>query len=259
MRIFVIDKYAIMTAVLIAALTAAVFPLARGAVSNKLVPTSASAKELPIYSVERSDKKIAVTFDCAWGADDVDAVIAALAKHNCRATFFVLGTWAEKYPEAVKKLAAAGHEIAGHSYNHTYYTQLSPEEMKADMDKCDEAIKAVTGTAPRLFRVPAGDYSSSVVSTVFGSGRYCIQWDADSLDYRDLSAAEMEKRIMDKVQSGSIILFHTGTKNTAAALDPILEGLKAEGYEFCPAGELIYYDNYSIDHTGRQFAQKPAI
>lgn len=253
MKIFVIDKYTIITAVLIVALIAVAVPLSR-----QTAEVSSAPKELPIYSVERGDNKIAVTFDCAWGDEDVDAIITALEEQGCRATFFVLGTWAEKYPDAIKKLSGAGHEIANHSYNHTYYTQLAPEDMLADMDKCDAAVEAVIGQRPRLFRAPAGDYNNTVVSTVRGSGRQYVQWDADSLDYRGLTAAEMEERIMSKVHGGSILLFHTGTKNTAAALPGILSRLKSEGYEFCPAGELIYYDNYSIDHTGRQHAETPA-
>ncbi len=249
MKIFVVDKYAVITAVLILALVAAAVP-----VTHMALETSASQKPLPIYSVERPDKKISVTFDCAWGADDVDAIIAALKEHNCKATFFVLGSWAEKYPDAVKKLSDAGHEIAGHSYDHTYYTRLSPEEILSDMEKCDLAIEKAAGKRSDLFRVPAGDYNDSVINTVMGSGRFCIQWDADSLDYRDLSESEMEERIMSKVGGGSIILFHVGTKNTASALSPILTRLEKEGYGFCPVGELIYRDSYSIDHTGRQSA-----
>lgn len=248
MKIFVFDKYTIITAVLILALIGMALPLSMGAQE-----VSSVQEEPPIYSVERTDKKISLTFDCAWGVDDVDAIIQALKEHNCRATFFVLGTWAEKYPDAIKKLHDAGHEIANHSYDHTYYTRLSPDEMRADMDKCDAAIKAVLGSATDLFRAPAGDYNSNVVKTVRASGRFYIQWDADSLDYRGLSAAEMEERVMSKVKSGSILLFHTGTANTASALSPILTRLENEGYGFCPVGELIYRDSYSIDHTGRQF------
>ncbi len=251
MKIFVTDKYTVMTAALVIALIIAAVPLSRLAVE-----TASSDRPLPIYSVERPDSMISVTFDCAWGAEDADAIIAALAEHNCRATFFVLGSWAEKYPDVIKKLGDAGHEIAGHSYDHTYYTQLSPEEIAADMDKCDAAIGQVPGRAADLFRVPAGDYNDSVINAVQGSGRHCIQWDADSLDYRDLTPAQMEERIMSRVRKGSILLFHMGTKNTAAALPDILTRLEKEGYTFCPVGELIYRDGYTIDHTGRQFAMK---
>ncbi len=252
MRFYVIDKYTVLTAALIIALFIAAVP----AVTNS-IPVSSSQKELPIYSVERDDKKISVTFDCAWGNEDVDEIIRTLEEYNCRATFFVLGTWAEKYPETIKKLHSAGHEIANHSYNHTYYTRISPEEMLSDMDKCDAVIQELTGVKPILFRAPAGDYNNSVISTVQSSGRYCIQWDADSVDYKNPSAAKMEERIMSRAQSGSILLFHTGTKNTAAALPSILKRLKDEGYEFCPVGELIYMDSYVINSVGRQSAVIP--
>ncbi len=253
-KIIVVDKYTALTCVLIAAIIAVAAGLAANAPNSDAVAVSAVERELPIYSVERGDRKISVTFDCAWGADDIDAIISALSEQNCRATFFVLGTWAEKYPEAVRKLSGAGHEIANHSYNHAYYTALSAEDMRADMDRCDAAIESIIGSRPKLFRAPAGDYNSGVVSTVLESGRYCIQWDADSLDYRDLSAAQMEERIMSRVQNGSILLFHTGTSNTAPALPAILARLKSEGYEFCPVGELIYYDSYIVDNEGRQRA-----
>lgn len=249
MKIFVTDKYTVLTAALVIAAVIAAVPVSRLAVE-----TSSANRSLPIYSVERNDNDVAVTFDCAWGADDVDAIIAALAEHKCRATFFVLGSWAEKYPEAVKKLSDAGHEIGIHSYDHKYYTQLSPEEMTADMEKCDAVLEKILGRTTDLFRAPAGDYNNSVVDTVQSSGRFCIQWDADSLDYRDLSAAQMEERIMSKVRKGSILLFHVGTKNTAAALPRILTRLESEGYAFRPVGELIYRDGYDIDPTGRQSA-----
>ncbi len=251
MRVFVTDKYTVLTALLIAAVIAA-----SAVWGGRSISTGSEIKALPIYSVERSDRKISVTFDCAWGAEDVDEVLSALKQHDCRATFFVLGTWAESNPDAIKKIAAEGHELANHSYNHTYYTSLTSEQMKADMERCDSALEALIGKKPRLFRPPAGDYNSAVVNTVNENGKACVQWDTDSLDYKDLTAAQMEERIMSRVQNGSIILFHTGTANTASALGGILSRLKGEGYEFVPACELIYYDNYVIDHTGRQSAAK---
>lgn len=248
MKFFVIDKYTVLTLLLVAILFAAAVPV----MNSGSVRVSSEKRELPIYSVRRDDNAVCVTFDCAWGNEDVEKIAQILKANDCRATFFVLGTWAQKYPETVKMLHSAGHEIANHSYNHAYYTRLSPEEMLSDMDKCDALIEEITAADTKLFRAPAGDYNNSVVSTVQGSGRYCIQWDVDSIDYKNPTPAQMEERIMSKVSSGSIILFHTGTKNTAAALESILPKLKAAGYKFVPVGEMIYYDNYSIDFAGRQ-------
>lgn len=225
------------------------------------VETSVSSKELPIYSVECSDKKIAVTFDSAWNDDDIDKIIQVLNEQSCPSTFFVTGDWAERFAESLKKLYNAGHEIASHSYNHTLYSTLSKDEIIADMDKCDSIIESVIGIRPTLCRAPSGDYTNNSILAAKETGRIMVQWDCDSLDWKELTEEEMKERIFSKVQPGSILLFHNGTKQTADALPGILTALKNEGYEFVKVGDLIYKENYSIDHTGRQFIknQSPTI
>lgn len=219
----------------------------------KSVETSVSSKELPIYSVECADKKIAVTFDCAWNDDDIDKIITVLNSHSCPATFFVTGDWAERFPEGLKKLYSAGHEIGSHSYNHTLYSTLSKDAIIADMDKCDSIIESVLGFRPNLMRAPSGDYTNNSIFACKETNRFCIQWDVDSLDWKELSEEEMKSRIFDRVQNGSILLFHNGTKQTADALPGILTALKNEGYTFVKVSDLIYKENFYIDHTGRQF------
>lgn len=220
------------------------------------VQTSVSSKELPIYCVDCQEKKIAVTFDSAWNDNDIDEIIKVLADNGCPSTFFVTGEWAEKFPESLKKLYNQGHEIASHSYKHTLYSTLSKEEIINDMDKCDNAIEQVIGIRPRLMRAPSGDYTNNSIMACKETGRYCIQWDVDSLDWKELTEEQMINRIFDKVKEGSIILFHNGTAQTAGALTGILTALKNEGYTFVKVSDLIYKDNYIIDHTGRQMLQQ---
>lgn len=248
MKVFVTDKYRILTFIVICALIG----ITSTFIKNKSVPTEGNIKRLPIYSVQRDDTKIAITFDCAWGADDVDDILETLKKHNCKATFFVLGTWAEKYPEAVKKICADGHEIGNHSYNHAYYTKLTKEEQQADMKKGEQAIEKVTGKAPVLFRAPSGDYNNDVIEMCGESGKICIQWDVDSLDWKGLNTTQMNERIMEKTKSGSVLLFHNDTDYTAKSLDTILTSLSGKGFQYATVSELIYKDNYMIDHTGKQ-------
>lgn len=217
------------------------------------VQTSVGTKELPIYSVETNEKKLAITFDCAWNDNDIDDIIRILKENNCPSTFFVTGQWAEKYPDALKKLYDNNHEIAAHSYNHTLYSTLSKDEILADMKKCDEAIMKAISVAPLLVRAPSGDYTNNFILAAKETGRYPIQWDVDSLDWKELTEEEMKKRIFDRVKNGSILLFHNGTKQTASALPGILQALKDEGYQFVRVSDLIYKENYTIDHTGRQF------
>ena len=209
-------------------------------------------RSLPIYSVERSDNKIAISFDCAWGTDHTDAILENLAKANVRATFFTVQFWSEKYPDYLKKIDEAGHEIGTHSATHSYMSRLGEAEIRAELESSSAAITSVTGKQVTLFRPPYGDYNNRLIDTVNAMDLKPIQWDVDSLDWKDLSAGDIAARIVDQVKSGSIILCHNNGLHTAEALPIIFDTLRARGFEFVPIGELIYQNNYTIDNTGRQ-------
>ena len=187
-----------------------------------MVPRAAMAaatqRDLPIYCVQKDSKVCSLTFDAAWGNEDTQQLIDILGKYNIKATFFVVGEWVDKYPESVKALHDAGHEIMNHSDNHPYFTKLSAEQIKIQLNTCNEKIAAITGVTPILFRPPYGDYNDSVVATVRECGMYCIQWDVDSLDWKDPTPDQICQRVLKRVQPGSIVLFHNAAKNTPAAL-----------------------------------------
>jgi len=249
MKIFVTDKYRILTFMLICAVmvTGAVFA------GQGTEITSAVPKEIPIYSVQRDDNSVSVTFDCAWGAEDMESILGTLSKHNCKATFFVLGTWAEKNPDIMKKIVSEGHEVGNHSYNHKLYTGMLREEMLSDIQKCNEAIKNTCNVLPSLFRAPSGDYNNSVTEACRDGGMEYIQWSVDSLDWKQTATAEsICERVVSKVENGSIVLFHNDADHTPEALPNILKCLLDEGYEFVFINDLILKDNYTIDHTGKQ-------
>ncbi len=210
-----------------------------------------NGREIPIYSVERDDNKIALTFDCAWNNDDIDSILDTLDAYNCRATFFVTGDWAEKYGSSLEKIRERGHEIGNHSYNHADYTKLSREDMLSDMDKCDLAVESAAGEKPYLFRAPSGGYNDAVIKACEESGRTYIQWSVDGIDYGGADAESIYERSTSKTAAGDIILLHNGTDSTAAVLPKILETL-CEKYEPVTVSELIYKDNFIIDHAGRQ-------
>ena len=210
------------------------------------------ARSLPIYSVAREEKKIAISFDCAWGTEHTDAILKALDQNDVRCTFFMVEFWTEKYPEYVKKIDEAGHEIGTHSKTHPYMSKLSEAEIRAELSSSSEAITAVTGKKVDLFRPPYGDYDNLVIDTAKSMGIYSIQWDVDSLDWKDLSATDIAMRIINGVKPGSIILCHNDGLHTAEALPLIFSTLQNRGYEFVPIGELIYRENYTIDSAGKQ-------
>ncbi len=209
-------------------------------------------RKIPIYSVGREDKYISITFDCAWGTDHTDGILEALAGQNVRATFFMVQFWTEKYPDYVKKISDAGNEIGTHSKTHSYMSKLSASQISAELESSSAAIEAVTGKKVDLFRAPYGDYDDELVKTAEKDGYYTIQWDVDSLDWKDLSANEIVTRVTSRVKSGSVILMHNNGLHTAEAVPVILQTLKERGYTFVPVGELIYRQNYTIDANGRQ-------
>ncbi len=210
-------------------------------------------RKLPIYCVQTNKKQVAISFDAAWGNDDTETLIKILKQYDVPATFFVVGAWVDKYPESVEALHKAGHRIENHSNTHPHMPQLSKQQIINEIESCNTKIKAVTGRCPTLIRVPYGDYDNAVLQTVEELGMYTIQWDVDSLDWKNYATAEsICKRVTSKVKNGSIVLFHNDADHTPEALPNILKCLKDEGYEFVFIEDLIYKENYEIIHDGTQ-------
>lgn len=211
---------------------------------------------VPIYSVEREDKVVSISFDCAWGTEYTDDILKALKVSDVRATWFMVEFWTEKYEDFVKKISEAGHEIGTHSSTHSYMSKQNAEEIKLELSSSAEAIEKITEKKVELFRPPYGDYDDELIKTASELGYYTIQWDVDSLDWKDLSAADIAMRVINGVKNGSIILMHSNGLHTAEAVPIILETLKNRGYSSVPIGELIYKENYTIDGAGRQIRSK---
>ena len=193
------------------------------------------------------------TFASPWGNEDTEHLIEILAKYNVKTTFFVVGDWVDKYPESVKALHDAGHEVMSHSTHHDHYNSLTSSQIVADIQESCDKIEAVTGCSPTLIRCPYGEYDDHVISAIRSMGMEPIQWDVDSLDWKDYDAGTICKRVRDKLAPGSIVLFHNAALHTPEALPAILDCLINDGYTVVPISQLILDPPYTIDHTGRQF------
>ena len=207
---------------------------------------------MPIYNVETKEDKVALTMNCAWNADDIDSILKTLEENNTKITFFMVGDWIEKFPEAAKKIHEAGHEIASHSDTHPYLNNLSYEKNIEEIEKSNDKIEKITGQRTKIYRAPYGEYNNTVIKAAQDKGYYCIQWNLDTLDYTGLTGEEMWNRIKDKIKAGDIILSHNGTKHTAEALDMILKNIKQKGLQIVTISELIYKENYTINSSGTQ-------
>lgn len=218
--------------------------------------TNVNGRDLPIYCVETTEKKVALSFDAAWGNEDTREILSILKKHDVRVTFFMTGGWVESYPEDVKAIYEAGHDLGNHSENHKNMSQLSVDEVKEEIQLVHDKVKTLTGVEMELFRPPYGDYDNEVITTLTDMNYFTVQWDVDSLDWKDYGVDRLIKTVCEhkNLGNGSIILMHNGAKYTAKALDSILTELKAQGYQIVPVSELILKDNFHMNHEGRQIA-----
>ena len=212
------------------------------------------SKQLPIYSVDTDEKKIAISFDCAWGNEHTRPILDILDQYDVKTTFFMVRFWAVKFPEDVLEIHNRGHEIGNHSSTHPNMSSLSAEEITKELKGAEEVIESITGQKHIVFRPPFGAYSNCLIQTCEDLGYYVIQWDVDSLDWKNITAAQIVDRVTRNVKPGSIVLFHNNAEHVEEYLPAILDRLKSEGYQIVPVGDLIMKENYHIDHAGRQVA-----
>lgn len=209
-------------------------------------------RSLPIYCVDTDEKKVAMSFDVSWGTDYTYKILDILDRYNVKATFFIVGGWIDNNTEVVKEIHKRGHEIGNHTNMHPDMTRISKSRIIEEIDITDAKIRNITGTGTNLFRCPEGSYNDNVVSTVKSTGHYCVQWNIDSIDWMEKGADIEYKRVMSRINPGSIILFHNTAKYTPQNLPRIIEEIQKQGYSFVKIGDLIYKDNYHINSEGKQ-------
>ena len=179
-------------------------------------------------------------------------ILDILKTNDVRATFFVLREWAEKFTDIIKRMSDEGHDVSNHSDTNPHIASLSYDDIKKEITDANSKIENLTGKKNDLFRAPYGEYNDNVITAADELGFYTIQWDVDSLDWKNLGKENILNRVLSKTKNGSIILMHNGTKDTASVLDEMIKKLKEKGFNFKPISEFIYRDNYSIDHAGKQ-------
>lgn len=224
---------------------------------DKLAETISPSKMLPIYCVDASEKKIAISFDAAWGDSYTKGILDILDEYEVKTTFFLVGFWVDRYPHLVKEINDRGHEVQNHSSTHPHMSKLTAEQIASELNKTGKKIYDITGDRPILFRPPFGDYNNTLILAAKECGYYTIQWDVDSLDWKELGVEPVVDRVSRNIKPGSIVLFHNNAKYVLQYLPKVLEKVKADGYEIVPISELIMRDNFEMDHTGKQRSIKP--
>ena len=212
--------------------------------------------KLPIFRVNTEEKEVALTFDINWAEEDhLDEILQILKKYDAKGTFFIMGGWVnytDDNKEKLKNIYNDGHEIGNHSYIHPNFMNITEERMNDELKKTEDIIYETIGYNTKLFRFPSGSYNEKALNYVMSKGYKCIQWDVDSVDWKQAGADVEYNRVMKNVKEGSILLFHNNAKYTPENLDRIINKLTDEGYKFLTVSELIYDDNYYIDENGVQ-------
>ena len=212
--------------------------------------------KLPIFRVNTEEKEVALTFDINWAEEDhLDEILQILKKYDAKGTFFIMGGWVnytDDNKEKLKNIYNDGHEIGNHSYIHPNFMNITEERMNDELKKTEDIIYQTIGCNTKLFRFPSGSYNEKALNYVMSKGYKCIQWDVDSVDWKQAGADVEYNRVMKNVKEGSILLFHNNAKYTPENLDRIINKLTGEGYKFLTVSELVYDDNYYIDENGVQ-------
>ena len=212
----------------------------------------AQKRELPIYSVERDDKVVSISFDASWGADKTIPILDILDQYGVKTTFFLVGGWVDKYPDMVKEIFARGHEIGNHSNTHPQMSKLGEEGIRDELRMMSDKVEKLTGVRPTLFRPPYGDYNNRVVQVSRAEGYEAVQWSIDSLDWKDRGTQDIIKRCTYKVENGDIVLFHNDSNDIVNALPTVIQHYQGLGYTIVPVGQLILTGDYTIDVQGKQ-------
>lgn len=221
--------------------------------SNRADNRGDGRKYFQINSVEGRGKKLSLVLNCAWNDDDVPGILDTLNSAGLKVSFFMVGKWAERFPEAARMIFLAGHEIGNHSYSHPRMTELARDSIVSDITRCSQVLKNITGKEAEYFSAPYGDYNDLVIEAANELGYLVIQSDVDSEDWRkEFLPEDIHRKVLDNIQEGSIVLLHSGTLHTAQLLPSLIAAIKEKGYEIVPLSYLLYRDDYVIEGWGRQ-------
>ncbi|MFF5472135.1 polysaccharide deacetylase family protein [Streptomyces achromogenes] len=187
----------------------------------------------------RKAKCIALTFD-AGPSENSARLLDILKEKKVPATFFLLGKrHIEKYPELVKRMAAEGHEVASHTWDHKILTKISDKEIREELNRPDEAIEKLTGHKPTLMRPPQGRTDSNVHEICKELGLAEVLWSVTAKDYTTNDSALITKRVLDQSSRDGIILLHDIYPGTVPAVPGIIDALKQRGYVFVTVPQLL--------------------
>jgi peptidoglycan/xylan/chitin deacetylase (PgdA/CDA1 family) len=190
----------------------------------------------------RDRPRVALTFDDGPDPVFTRRVLDILGRYGARATFFCVGHHVAAMPEQVRRIAAEGHELGNHTWSHPFLPDLTPTQLREQVERTSEAVERVTGRAPECFRPPYGSQSPEVLAALSALPATLALWDLDSRDWARPGPERIAATVLEGARPGSVVLMHEGggdRRQTVLALPAIVEGLSARGLELVTVGELM--------------------
>ncbi|MEG0371848.1 MAG: polysaccharide deacetylase family protein, partial [Clostridium sp.] len=171
-----------------------------------------------MHSVETAEKVVAITINVGFGKQYTKEILEVLEDEGVKVSFFVMGSWIDRYKEDLLMIHKSDHEIGNNSSTYPHLTKLKREQIIGEVNECSEKIKEISMDEARIFRPPYGDYNDISQKAINDIGYYPIIWDVDSQDNSEKLSEEISDTILKQVSNGSIILFHNNSEKTKDAL-----------------------------------------
>ena len=215
------------------------------------VKEQAEEEKIPVIvpvarKIDPDKPMVAITFDDGPGAY-TDRLLDIFEEHGARGTFFLVGNQVKKKTETVQRMVAEGHEVAAHSWNHRQLTKLEGEELEEQLMKPRAAIYKATGVDAVIMRPPYGSYSDSVAEVAEGLGISAVNWNIDTLDWKNKNADAVYKACMKDLKDGNIILCHDIHKTTVDAMEKVIPAIIEEGYQLVTVTELLTAEGKELE------------
>ncbi len=192
----------------------------------------------PMYKGNPEKPMVSFIINVAWGNEYLSGMLATLKKHRVKATFFLEGRWAQKYPELAKMISDAGHEVGNHSYTHPNMQNLTSSQIRQEIVKTNEVIEATTGKQGFWFAPPSGSFKNEVVQIAAEEKMRTVMWSVDTIDWQKPTPDVLINRVMSKIHNGAIILMHP-TESTEKSLEQLIVQIKEKNLHINTISELV--------------------
>lgn len=192
----------------------------------------------PMYKGNPEKPMVSFIINVAWGNEYLSGMLATLKKHRVKATFFLEGRWAQKYPELAKMISDAGHEVGNHSYTHPNMQNLTSSQIRQEIVKTNEVIEATTGKQGSWFAPPSGSFKNEVIQIAAEEKMRTVMWSVDTIDWQKPTPDVLINRVMSKIHNGAIILMHP-TESTEKSLEQLIVQIKEKNLHINTISELV--------------------